>query len=53
MIHPEQQEKGLEVLGVDNSPLALDVCKQLGVIDVSLTPLSQVSSRLGIFDTIV
>jgi 2-polyprenyl-3-methyl-5-hydroxy-6-metoxy-1,4-benzoquinol methylase len=47
------QEKGLEILGIDNSPLALEVCKQRGVNNVSLTPLSQVSSRLGIFDTIV
>lgn len=47
------QEKGLEVLGIDNSPLALEVCKQRGVRNVSLTPLSQVNSRLGIFDTIV
>lgn len=47
------QEKGLEVLGIDNSPLAIEVCKQRGVENVSLTPFSMVSSRLGIFDTIV
>jgi SAM-dependent methyltransferase len=47
------QEKGLEVLGIDNSPLAIEVCKQRGVENLSLTPLSQVSSRLGIFDTVI
>jgi hypothetical protein len=47
------QEQGFEVLGIDNSPLALDVCHRRGVKNISLTPLKQVSSRLGVFDTIV
>ena len=47
------QEHGFEVLGIDNSPLALEVCRQRGVKNLSLTPINQVSSRLGVFDTIV
>jgi SAM-dependent methyltransferase len=47
------QEKGLGYLGIDNSPLALEVCRQRGVENVSLTPVTQVSARLGPFDTIV
>ena len=47
------QEHGFDVQGIDNSPLALEVCRQRGVMNLDLTPLSQVSSRLGVFDTIV
>jgi SAM-dependent methyltransferase len=47
------QGEGFDVLGIDNSPLALEVCRARGVKNLSLTPLMQVSSRLGVFDTIV
>jgi SAM-dependent methyltransferase len=47
------QEKGLRVLGIDNSPLALEVCRLRGVRELSLTPLMKVSPALGTFDTIV
>jgi 2-polyprenyl-3-methyl-5-hydroxy-6-metoxy-1,4-benzoquinol methylase len=47
------QGQGFEVLGIDNSPLALEVCRARGVKNLSLTPLKQVSSHLGTFDTIV
>ena len=47
------QEKGVEVLGIDNSPLAIEVCRRRGVEKLSLTPLSKVSFKLGSFDTIV
>jgi SAM-dependent methyltransferase len=47
------QKQGFDVLGIDNSPLALEVCCKRGVKNLSLTPLKQVSSRLGVFDTIV
>lgn len=47
------QGQGLEVLGVDNSPLCLEVCRQRGVRQVQGLSLTQLSSRLGIFDTIL
>ncbi len=47
------QAKGLQVVGIDNSPLALEVCKQRGVKDTRALPITQISSKLGTFDTIV
>jgi SAM-dependent methyltransferase len=47
------QEKGLDVLGVDNSPLMVKVCKERGVKKVKLTSMTQLNRRIGIFDTIV
>jgi SAM-dependent methyltransferase len=47
------QERGFEVLGIDNSPLAIEICKRRGVENLSLTPLSKVSSKMSRFDTIV
>lgn len=47
------QESGFEVLGVDNSPLALEVCRLRGVTQASPTPITQLSNNLGTFDTIV
>ena len=47
------QKKGLDVLGVDNSPLAVKVCKTRGVNNVRVRPISEIDSRLGKFDTIL
>jgi SAM-dependent methyltransferase len=47
------QAQGLEVMGVDNSPLAVEVCKARGLQNARVCPLTQVSSRLGVFDTIL
>ena len=47
------QRKGLEVVGIDNSPLAVKVCRLRGVRNVRLMSITQVSARLGTFDTIV
>jgi len=47
------QGKGLEVLGIDNSPLAIEVCKLRGLRNAEVVPISQISSRLGIFDTVL
>lgn len=46
------QSRGLEVVGIDNSPLAIEVCKQRGVQDARLLSITQADARLGIFDTI-
>jgi SAM-dependent methyltransferase len=47
------QNKGFDVLGVDNSPLAIEVCKARGLQNAQVCPITQVSRRLGIFDTIL
>jgi len=47
------QGQGFDVLGVDISPLAIEVCKTRGLQNAQVCPLTQVSSRLGMFDTIL
>ncbi len=48
------QNQGLEVVAIDNSPLAVEVCRQRGVQDVRLCSITQASrARLGDFDTIL
>jgi SAM-dependent methyltransferase len=47
------QEKGLDVVGIDNSPLAIEVCKKRGLKHTEVISINQVSSRLGIFDTVL
>jgi SAM-dependent methyltransferase len=47
------QEQGLDVLGVDNSPLCLEVCRQRSVRMVKGLSVTQLSSRLGVFDTVL
>lgn len=47
------QGKGLEVLGTDNSPLALEVCRQRGLRQTALVPAQRLSRKLGQFDTIL
>jgi SAM-dependent methyltransferase len=47
------QEKGHEVLGIDNSPLALEVCRLRGLKNTELLPITEINSRLGIFDTVL
>jgi SAM-dependent methyltransferase len=47
------QEKGLDVLGIDNSPLAVKVTKLRGVRKARVMSITQVGRKLGIFDTIV
>jgi SAM-dependent methyltransferase len=47
------QEQGFKVTGVDNSPLAVKVSMSRGVEDARVVPITQLSSRLGIFDTIL
>lgn len=47
------QGKCLEVLAIDNSPLAIEVCKQRGLRNTRVMSISQISSKLGVFDTIL
>jgi SAM-dependent methyltransferase len=47
------QEKGFEVVGMDNSPLAIEVCKQRGLRNAEVLPFHRISLRLGVFDTIL
>jgi len=47
------QTLGHAVVGVDVSPLALEVCRQRGVRDTRLLSITQVNAGLGKFDTIV
>jgi SAM-dependent methyltransferase len=47
------QERGHEVVGIDVSPLAVDISRRRGVKDVRELPVTRVSRNLGAFDTIV
>jgi SAM-dependent methyltransferase len=47
------QEQGHEVVGIDLSPLAVEVCRERGVRDARLLNITQIDSRLGTFDTIL
>lgn len=47
------QEQGYDVVGIDISPLAIEVCRQRGVKDVRLMSITQINANLGMFDTIV
>jgi SAM-dependent methyltransferase len=47
------QGKGLKVVGIDNSPLALEVVRKRGVKNTKLCSISQISKKLGMFDTVL
>jgi SAM-dependent methyltransferase len=47
------QEHSYEAVGIDVSPLALEVCRLRGVRDCRLLSITGVNSRLGEFDSIV
>ena len=47
------QKKGLKVTGIDVSPLAVKTCKARGLKDARILSVTQVSRRLGVFDTLV
>ena len=47
------QERGHDVLGIDISPLAIQTCEHRGLKNALVTPITQLSSKIGIFDTIL
>lgn len=47
------QDRGLEVLGIDISPLAVQVARSRSIHNVKVCPASQISSKLGHFDTML
>ena len=47
------QAQGFDVLGVDVSPRAIEVCKARGLINARVVPITQINRRLGVFDTIL
>lgn len=47
------QNQGLTVVGIDNSPLAVEVSIKRGVKSVRNLSVTQISSKLGQFDTVL
>lgn len=47
------QNRGLDALGIDNSPLAIKTCRKRGLRKTRVMSITQVSRKLGEFDTIV
>lgn len=47
------QKHGHAVLGTDNSPLAIKTCQQRGLKNARVVPITQLSSKIGTFDTIL
>jgi SAM-dependent methyltransferase len=47
------QERGHEVVAIDVSPDAVEICSRRGARDAQLLPFTRIDSSLGRFDTIV
>ncbi len=47
------QQRGLDVVGLDSSPLAARISRQRGVRETWCSPIGRISGRIGSFDTIV
>jgi SAM-dependent methyltransferase len=47
------QQKGLDVTGIDESPLAIRTCRDRGLRKARVMGLTAVSARLGAFDTVL
>jgi SAM-dependent methyltransferase len=48
----ELQRRGHEVVAIDISPLAVEVCRRRGVRDARVLPLTRIDASLGPFDTV-
>jgi SAM-dependent methyltransferase len=49
----EAQRRGLDVVAIDISPGAVEVCRRREVRDVRLLPLAAIDAGLGTFDTVL
>lgn len=47
------QEQGCQVVGIDNSPIAIEVAKQRGVTDCRVMSISNLDDSIGKFDTVI
>jgi SAM-dependent methyltransferase len=47
------QQRGLDVVAIDVSPLAVETCRRRGVRDARVIAVEHVDESLGVFDTIV
>ena len=47
------QKQGHDVLGTDNSPLAIQTCQHRGLKNAVVTSITQLNSKIGTFDTIL
>jgi len=47
------QRRGLQVIGIDVSPLAIEVCRRRGLHDARLLSVEEVDASLGSFDTVL
>ena len=47
------QDKGFDVQGIDNSPLAIKVCKQRGLKKAKVISVTQLTRQMGTYDSIV
>lgn len=47
------QRKGLDVTGIDVSPMAVEVCRIRGIEDVRRLSIADITPRLGRFETVI
>ena len=47
------QEKGFDVLGIDNSPLAIEICKLRGLKKTEVMAIESLDFKPNLFDTII
>ena len=47
------QEKGCDVVAIDSSPVAIEVCRKRGVHKAKVQDITKISRRLGVFETVL